>query len=105
MSTYDRIYSVIRQVPAGRVTTYGDVARLAGLPGAARQVGYALAALSHESDVPWHRVVNRHGEISARVASLGQQLVQADLLAREGVTLDEKGRIDLSARRWPSGGD
>lgn len=100
MSSYDRVYSVVRQVPAGRVTTYGDVARLAGLPGGARQVGYALAALSQDSDVPWHRVVNRAGEISARTASLGQELVQADLLAREGVTLDARGRIDLSARRW-----
>jgi len=59
-----RIYATIRRIPPGRVATYGQIARLAGLPGQARLVGYALAALDADSDVPWHRVVNARGAIS-----------------------------------------
>jgi methylated-DNA-protein-cysteine methyltransferase-like protein len=64
--TYARIYQVVRRIRRGRVATYGQVARLAGLPGQARLVGYALAALPDESDLPWHRVVNARGAISPR---------------------------------------
>ena len=66
--TYELIYAVVRRIPEGRVATYGQVARLAGLGGHARQVGYALHALQ-DSDVPWQRVVNAQGMISARAYS------------------------------------
>jgi len=65
-SAYARIYSVVRRIPRGRVATYGQIARLAGLPGQARQVGYALHAMATERPVPWHRVINARGEISRR---------------------------------------
>ncbi len=61
---YRRIYRVVRHIPKGRVATYGVVARLAGRPGAARTVGWALAALPDDGDVPWWRVVNAAGRIS-----------------------------------------
>ena len=63
---YARIYAVIRRIPRGRVATYGQVAELAGLPGHARQVGYALHALPAATAVPWHRVINAAGGVSLR---------------------------------------
>jgi methylated-DNA-protein-cysteine methyltransferase-like protein len=96
---YQRIYSVVRRIPPGRVATYGQVAALAGIAGHARQVGYALHALPESSAVPWHRVVNAKGEISGRSVP-GAELVQQQLLAREGVRLDARGRISLVRLRW-----
>ena len=97
--TYQRIYAVVRRIPRGRVATYGQIARLAGLAGHARQVGYALHALPEESTVPWHRVVNARGTISRR-AEPGADLTQQQLLAGEGVTFDARGRIPLDRIGW-----
>lgn len=96
---YQRIYDIVRRIPAGRVATYGQVASLAGLPGHARQVGYALHALPDETAVPWHRVVNASGGISRR-ATPGGELIQRMLLEKEGVRLDPRGRVALSRVRW-----
>src|SRR4051812_45835597 len=63
---FERIYAVVRKIPKGRVATYGQVARLAGLPRHARHVGFALAALDERAAVPWQRVVNAAGRISRR---------------------------------------
>jgi methylated-DNA-protein-cysteine methyltransferase-like protein len=101
MSTYARYYDVVRRVPRGRVTTYGTVARAAGLPGRARQVGYAMAALHDGNDVPWHRVVNARGEISRRSGDVRYERVQRALLEAEGVRFDEQDRIDLAEFGWP----
>lgn len=100
LSAYDRIYVAVRRIPPGRVATYGQVAALAGRTGAARQVGYALAALPPDSDVPWHRVINARGEISARRTSGPFEAIQADLLRAEGVSFDDRGRVDLERFRW-----
>lgn len=81
---WERIYAAVRAIPSGRVATYGDVATLAGLDGHARQVGYALHALPEGHDVPWHRVVNARGEISARSSGDSHEL-QRHLLEAEGV--------------------
>jgi methylated-DNA-protein-cysteine methyltransferase-like protein len=97
--SYQRIYQVVGRIPPGRVATYGQVAALAGLAGHARQVGYALHALSESSAVPWHRVVNAKGEISLR-SMPGAELVQQQRLAREGVHLQPNGRIPLEQVRW-----
>ena len=97
--SYQRIYAVVRRIPRGRVATYGQVARLAGLAGHARQVGYALHALPEGSSVPWHRVVNAQGAISRR-SEPGSELAQQQLLAGEGVAFDARGRIPLSRVRW-----
>lgn len=96
---YQRIYAVVRRIPRGRVATYGQVAELAGLPGHARQVGYALSAAGPREDVPWQRVVNARGELSPR-AEVGWDEIQRSLLEDEGVEIDAQGRIDLRRHRW-----
>ena len=98
-SNYDRIYDVARKIPSGNVATYGQVAKLAGLPGHARQVGYALNALADDSDVPWHRVINSQGRISAR-SFFGTDNEQMNLLVAEGVEFDETGHTSLTKFRW-----
>ena len=97
--TYRRIYTVVRRIPPGRVATYGQVASLAGLAGHARQVGYALHALPAGTLVPWHRVVNASGRISARAVP-GSELEQQLLLEREGIRLDARGRVSLAQVQW-----
>ncbi|HSM35706.1 MAG TPA: MGMT family protein [Longimicrobiales bacterium] len=97
---WGEVYATVRRIPPGRVATYGQVAALAGRPGAARQIGFALAALASDSGVPWHRVVNARGEISARRSGAAFERIQADLLRREGIVFDEAGRIDLARYRW-----
>jgi len=98
-STRERIYAVVSRIPRGRVATYGQVAGLAGLPGQARLVGYALSALPDRSRVPWHRVVNARGRVSARRDGGPMATVQRVLLEGEGVSFD-KGSIRLEAYRW-----
>lgn len=101
MSTYESFYHVVRRVPVGRVTTYGAVAAEAGLPGRARQVGYALAALPDGHEVPWHRVINARGEVSGRRGGTAFEQIQRTLLEAEGVEFDERDRIDLDRFGWP----
>ena len=96
---YERVYALVRHVPAGKVVTYGQVAALLGNPRAARAVGYALRFLSAEADVPWHRVINQRGQISPRYPAEGPML-QRLLLEREGVSFDQQDGIDLSVYRW-----
>lgn len=96
---YRRIYDVVRRIPAGRVATYGQIAALAGLPGHARQVGYALHALDEGNDVPWQRVINARGEVSPRSES-GWEGYQRHLLEEEGVAFDLRGRVALGRFRW-----
>ena len=94
---YDQIYRLLRQVPAGHVTTYGAIATQLGCT--ARTVGFAMAALPKGNDVPWHRVVNYQGRISPRSNGDGS-LVQEKLLLIEGIALNTDGRIDLERYGW-----
>jgi methylated-DNA-protein-cysteine methyltransferase related protein len=94
-----RIWAIVRRIPHGKVATYGQVAALAGLPGHARQVGYALHDLPDGSDVPWHRVINARGEVSPRAAP-GWEGYQRHLLEEEGIRFDPRGRMDLERHRW-----
>ena len=100
MSTYQRIYAVVRKIPRGRVTTYGTVARLAGLPGQARLVGYALSALPTGTAVPWHRVINARGEVSLRTSVTGAGITQRIRLEQERITFDSAGRVPLARFGW-----
>jgi methylated-DNA-protein-cysteine methyltransferase-like protein len=94
-----QVYAVVRRVPPGYVTTYGDVATLLGSPRVARQVGYALAALQ-DDDVPWQRVINAQGRISFRGDVVRAELQRAKLEA-EGVAFDADGRVaDFDQKRW-----
>jgi len=99
-STYRLIYEVVARIPRGRVATYGQVALQAGMPGQARLVGYALNALSEGVAVPWHRVVNAKGLISARSDGSGHEKLQRLILKREGVRFSRSGVICLSEFRW-----
>jgi methylated-DNA-protein-cysteine methyltransferase related protein len=100
-SRWLRFYRWIERIPEGRVATYGQIAALAGLARNARQVGYALAALDDDSNVPWQRVVNARGEVSLRAADdLGRSGYQRHLLEEEGVEFGLDGRIDLERYGW-----
>lgn len=99
---WERVYAVVRRIPRGRVATYGQVARLAGLANQARQVGYALHALPWEGLAPWHRVVNARGAISLPPAG-GADLTQRMRLEKEGVRFDARGRVDLERYGWRPG--
>ena len=101
--TYERIYATVRRIPKGRVATYGQVARLAGLPGRARQIGYALSALPEDAahrSVPWHRVVNAQGAVSLRAFPGEGHDEQRRRLEAEGVELDARGRLSLRKVQW-----
>lgn len=97
---YARIYAVVRKIPRGRVATYGQVARLAKLPGHARQVGYAMAALKVGVLVPWHRVINAQGRVSLRRDGPGAGVRQRQLLEREGVKFGANGAVALRTYGW-----
>jgi methylated-DNA-protein-cysteine methyltransferase-like protein len=99
-SRWRRFYEVVGEIPEGRVATYGQVAALAGFPGHARQVGYALHALLEDlDDVPWQRVINAKGEVSPRSEPEYEGLQRA-MLETEGVRFDTRGRVDLERFRW-----
>lgn len=99
---YQRIYDLVLQVPEGRVTTYGSIARLVGCN--ARTVGFAMAALPAGHDLPWQRVINSQGRVSPRADGDGVQ-IQRLLLEAEGVLFDERGRVDLVEFSWVGAGD
>lgn len=97
--THERIYAVVRQIPPGKVATYGQIASIAGRC-TARMVGYAMAALtSRHEQVPWQRVINAQGKISLRADSAGAAL-QRQLLEEEGVQFDASGKVDFRRVRW-----
>jgi len=98
--TYARIYAVVRRIPHGRVTTYGAVARIAGLPGHARQVGYALSALPTGTSVPWHRVINAQGKLSLERVGSSPGTTQRIRLVREGVVVNAGGKVSLTRFGW-----
>jgi methylated-DNA-protein-cysteine methyltransferase related protein len=96
---FEQIYEVIRRIPPGRVATYGQIARLAGMPRDARTVGWALRAVPEGSDVPWQRVINAQGRISFPPGSEGAALQRA-MLEDEGIVFDRDGRVNLKVYGW-----
>jgi methylated-DNA-protein-cysteine methyltransferase-like protein len=96
---FEQVYRLVRQIPSGRVASYGVIARRLGRPGAARTVGWALHSLPDGCDVPWHRVVNSQGRISAAGREQAADLQRA-LLEAEGVTFDSNGCIDWARFGW-----
>ncbi len=91
---FPAVYEVVRQIPRGRVMSYGQIARLLGFPRAARQVGWAMRCCS--DDIPWQRVVKDSGEI----AGSGHAEFRRILLEDEGVTFLPDGRVDMPRCRW-----
>ncbi len=98
---YNRIYNMVRLVPPGKVSTYGQIAELVGRC-TARMVGYAMAGLKRGTapDVPWQRVINAQGKISVHGDGIGNA-IQRVMLEQEGVEFDEKGRVDFIRFGWP----
>ena len=91
----------MRQIPKGKVATYGQVADLANLYGKARLVGYALYCVDTSlADVPWHRVINAKGEISYSSSRHGADYLQRSLLEQEGIIFTPQGKINLRECLW-----
>jgi len=98
---FRRVYAIVAQIPRGRVTTYGHIARSLGIGSAARMVGYALNALARQQqwDLPCHRVVNRRGELSGRRYFPTPTWMET-MLRQEGVRFIEENRVDLERHLW-----
>lgn len=97
MNNFDlQVFALVYQVPEGKVATYGDIAKLAGMPSHARQVGKVLSRLPTDSKLPWHRIVNSQGKISLQ-GSRGDY--QRQQLAAEGIPLSAHGTISLKKYR------
>ncbi|MFC6591658.1 MGMT family protein [Deinococcus lacus] len=94
----EQVLALVAQIPSGRVMTYGQLALLAGHPGAARQVGSVLRGLPGDSDLPWQRVVNAQGRVSTYRVGLGEW--QRSLLEAEGLSFSAAGQLDLVAAQW-----
>ncbi|MCH5151487.1 MAG: MGMT family protein [Clostridiales bacterium] len=96
---FQRVYETVKQIPCGKVATYGQIARLIGKPRASRQVGWALHVNPEPFVTPCHRVVNREGKLSGAFA-FGGKNVQHDLLTKEGVTFVDDDTVDLAKHLW-----
>ncbi len=97
-SLFPRIFDLVSEIPAGQVSTYGQIAFICSAP-TARVVGFAVAGLPDGSDVPWHRVVNSMGKLSPRKDGV-ESLEQRRRLHEEGVFLDKQGRVDFKSHAW-----
>ena len=95
---YKQIYSIVKQVPAGFVTTYGDVAAQTGNPRRSRIVGTAMAACN-DNTVPCHRVIRKDGSIDGTFG-LGGREYKKFLLENENITFLPDGSVDLSKYLW-----
>ena len=97
-----RVWQVMNLIPKGRVASYGDVAALAGHPGAARQVGRLLRELPTGTKLPWHRVITTTGKIALPKHSRSGRL-QRERLEAEGVSFKANGTVDMKKFRWQPG--
>jgi len=97
---YENVFEVVRQIPAGRVTSYGAIARYLGTAGSSRMVGWAMN-LSHHQEVyvPAHRVVNRNGLLTGKV-HFGSPDVMQELLENEGVAVENDCVTDFARLFW-----
>lgn len=96
---FDKVYEVVRQIPLGKVTSYGAIARAIGSPQSARMVGWAMNASHSLGDVPAHRVVNRNGLLSGK-SHFGDSNAMEQLLEAEGVKIKENKVKDFQKHFW-----
>ncbi len=96
---FERVYAVARQIPYGRVTSYGAIAKTLGTAGSARMVGWAMNASHGLEDVPAHRVVNRKGLLTGKMHFDGTNLMQ-QLLESEGIVVKDNQIIDFEKVFW-----
>jgi methylated-DNA-protein-cysteine methyltransferase-like protein len=94
---YEVIWRHVRKIPYGKVATYGQIARIAGIEGHARFVGYALHGLPNNSGIPWHRVINSQGRISLSGMAARRQ---RRLLENENVEFSPAGKVNLKTFQW-----
>ena len=94
-SFFEKVYEAVKQIPKGKVATYGQIACAIGAPRCARQVGFALHVNPQPFIIPCHRVVNRFGSLAPAFAFGGED-VQAALLREEGVEVREDNTVDLT---------
>lgn len=99
MSFYDEVYEIVREIPEGKVATYGQIALILGHPRAARAVGYALHANPLPGIIPCHRVVNREGRLAPAFA-FGGEMRQKELLENEHVFVDDENIVLLEKYLW-----
>jgi methylated-DNA-protein-cysteine methyltransferase-like protein len=99
-NTFDIIYTIVKEIPRGKIATYGQIAAIVGTGLPARIVGYALHGLPNGIDVPWHRVINSQGKISYAVSRNEHDSLQQNLLEQEGIKFSEEGFIDLKKYLW-----
>ena len=95
---YQRVIAIIKNIPEGKVATYGQIATYASNPRAARQVSFILHSSSEKENLPWHRVINNKGSISLKPGH-GYEL-QKQMLKKEGITFKENDCIDLKRFLW-----
>ena len=95
MSFFETVYEIVKQIPRGKVMSYGQIARAAGFPRKAREVGWALHVNPDPEHIPCHRVVNREGRVSPAFVFGGENM-QVALLKSEGVEFDENGLVTRS---------
>ena len=96
---FDHVYEVVRQIPYGKVTSYGAIAKAIGSPQSSRMVGYAMNASHNMEDVPAHRVVNRNGMLTGKHHFEGTNLMQ-QLLEAEGVKVVDNKIVDFQKHFW-----
>lgn len=99
MSFKDRVLDIVNKIPHGRVTTYGTVATMAGLPRGARLVGGLLHFSNEKNPIPWQRIINRHGFISTKCLEHPKALQKA-LLEQEGIEVSKDFMVDLKKYGW-----
>lgn len=98
-NTFALIYEVVKKIPVGKVTTYGQIAHLIGSPHFSQVVGFALHANPDQSTIPCHRVVNRFGGL-AQAFAFGGINEQRILLEKEGITFLDDDNVDLKKHMW-----
>ena len=100
---FGKVYEAVKRIPEGKVATYGQIAAMCGNPRCSRIVGCALHVNPEPGVIPCHRVVNRFGGLAPAFAFGGRE-VQAELLRKEGVAVDEEFLVDLSVFQWDGEG-
>ena len=98
-SFFERVYEIVRQIPFGKVTSYGAIAKCLGTAQSARMVGWAMNASHNLEDVPAHRVVNRNGLLTGKMHFDGSNLMQ-QLLENEGVEVLENQVVNFKQHFW-----
>ncbi len=96
---FERVYEVVKKIPEGKVSTYGDIARAIGAPRCSRQVGWALHVNPQQGIIPCHRVIFSDGRLSYGFAFGGIDM-QRELLKSEGVEVSSDNKVDLNKYRW-----